>query len=187
MKRGAAVILGLTLVGIVSSNVYAQSADKALRIGVLGDESGPFADSGGMGTVYAAELAAQDLGKAIAGRKIEIVHADHQNKPDVASAIARKWFDLEGVDVILNLTSTPVALAVQEIARERRRTTLITGSSSSELTGRACSPYSTQWLEDTYTLSAGIVNGVFSAERRNWFFIAVDNAFGEAMVRDASQ
>src|SRR3954470_9565106 len=77
--------------------------------------------------------------------------------------------------------------AEEEIARERRRTTLITGSSSSELTGRACSPYSTQWLEDTYNLSAGIVNGVFSAERRNWFFIAVDNAFGEAMVRDASQ
>jgi len=187
MKRIAAGILGLTLVGIFSSNVYAQSAENVLRIGVLGDESGPFADSGGLGTVYAAELAAQDFGGAVLGRKIEIVHADHQNKPDIASAIARKWFDVEGVGVILNLTSTPVALAVQEIARERRRSTLITGSSSSELTGRACSPYSTQWLEDTYTLSAGIVNGVFSSERRKWFFIAVDNAFGEAMVKDASQ
>jgi branched-chain amino acid transport system substrate-binding protein len=128
------------------------------------------------GTVYTAELASQDFGGAVAGRKIEIIHADHQNKPDIASAIARKWFDAEGVDVILNLTSIPVALAVQEIARERHRITLITGSSSSELTGKACSPYSTQWLEDTYTLSAGIVNGVFNPEHRKWFFIAVSQA-----------
>ncbi len=187
MKLIAAGILGLLLTGMLCPAVHAQSGEKALRIGVLGDESGPFADSGGLGTVYAAELAAQDFGGAVLGRKVEVLHADHQNKPDIASAIARKWFDVEGVDAILNLTSTPVALAVQEIARERRRTTLITGSSSSELTGKACSPYSTQWLEDTYTLSAGIVNGIYNPERRKWFFIAVDNAFGEAMVRDASQ
>jgi branched-chain amino acid transport system substrate-binding protein len=187
MKLILAGILSLALMSAYCSSVSAQATEKPLKIGVLGDESGPFADSGGVGTVYAAELAVRDFDGTVAGRKIEIVHADHQNKPDVGSAIARKWFDTEGVDVILNLTSTPVALAVQEIARERHRITLITGSSSSELTGKACSPYSTQWLEDTYTLSAGIVNGVFNPERREWFFIAVDNGFGEAMVKDASR
>jgi branched-chain amino acid transport system substrate-binding protein len=140
-----------------------------------------------VGLVYAAILAAEDVGHQIIGRKIEIVHADHQNKPDIAAAIARRWFDNEQVDAILNLTSTPVALAVQEIARERQRTTLITGSSSSALTGKACSPFSSQWLEDSYTLSAGIVNGVFSEQRKKWFFITLDNAFGESMLKDASQ
>lgn len=187
MKTRAGLFGAVVLMAASFAFCASAQQDPTIKIGVMGDESGPFADSGGLGTVHAVRMAVEDVGGRAAGKPIDVIHADHQNKPDIAAAIARRWFDVENVDVIVNLTSTPVALAVQEIARERRRSTIITGSSSTELTGKACSPFSTQWLEDSYTLSAGIVNGVYGENRKKWFFITLDNAFGESMLKEATK
>jgi branched-chain amino acid transport system substrate-binding protein len=123
----------------------------------------------------------------VLGKRIEIIHADHQNKPDIAASIARRWFDVENVDAIVNLTLSAVALGVQGIATERKRTVLITGASSTELTGKSCSPFGSQWLEDTYALTAGVIKSVGSSKDKKWFFITLDNALGLSMLKDATR
>ena len=125
----------------------------AIRIGVLGDESGPFRDISGYGARAAVEFAVEDLGGHVGGRPIEILHADHQNKPDVGTAIIRRWFDQDGVDVITDLSISSVALAAQSIARERKKMLIISGGASSDVTGPACTPYGTQWSDDTFALA----------------------------------
>ena len=140
---------------VVLAGTQALAGEKAIRIGVLGDQSGPYADLGGPGAVLAAQMAADDYGGKVLGKPIEIVSADMLNKPDVAAAIAGRWFDVEGVDVITDVPLTSVALAVQNIAREKKKVVLITAAASADLTGKACSPYSVHWMDDTNALSAG--------------------------------
>ena len=166
-----------------SSGAWAQ---ERLRIGVLTDETGPYADSAGPGSVAAAEMAARDFGGTVLGRVIEIVHGDTLNKPDVAAAIARKWFDNDGVSAIVDLPVTPVAFAVQEIAKQKNRTVMVTASAASEFTTKACSPISTHWADDTHALTTGTTRALLANGADTWFFITVDQTFGIALERDAT-
>ena len=140
----------------------------------------------GAGSVEAAKMAVADFGGAVNGKKIEIVSADHQNKPDVATSIARKWFDQDGVDMIVDLTTSSVALAVQEVARAKNKAILISGAASSDLTGKACAPTSVHWTYDTVALANGTGSAVVKAGGDTWFFITADYAFGHALERDTA-
>ena len=172
------------VVCLVAGAAVAQ--EPRLRIGVLTDETGPYADSAGAGSVLAAQMVAQDFGGSVHGRPIEIVHADTLNKPDVAAAQARKWFDADDVSAIVDLPVTPVALAVQEIAKQKDRTVMITASAASEFTTKFCSPVSTHWADDTHALTTGTVRALMAGGNDTWFFITVDQAFGLALERDAT-
>ena len=156
-------------------------------IGVLTDLSGPYADSGGKGSVVAAQMAARDFGGAVKGKPIEIVSADHQNKPDVAATIARRWFDVDKVDAVVDLPVTAIAFAVQTVAKEKRKTILITAAATSDLTAKSCAPTSTHWADDTQALTAGTAKAVVQQGGKTWYFITVDHVFGHALQRDASK
>ena len=166
----------------------AQSATPGgpIRIGVLTDESGPYASSGGAGSIAAAQMAAHDFGPTILGQPIQIIHADTQNKPDIASATARQWYD-DGVDAITDLPVTPVALAVQGIAREKSRTVMITAAAVTEFTSKFCSPVSTHWADDTHAMAEGSSQVITKAGGTSWFFITVDFSFGAALQAEATK
>jgi branched-chain amino acid transport system substrate-binding protein len=164
----------------VTTPLFKAAAAGPVRIGVLTDENGPYTDSGGAGSILAAQMAARDFGATVLGRPIEIVHADTQNKPDVAGSIARAWYD-SGVDAIIDLPVTPVAAAVQQIAREKTRTIMITASAISEFTSKNCSPTSSHWADDTHALTIGVAKLMTSPTSRTWFFITVDFSFGAAL------
>jgi branched-chain amino acid transport system substrate-binding protein len=159
----------------------ARAQADAVKIGVLTDESGPYADSGGPGSVVAAQMAVADFGPSVLGKPIAIVHGDTLNKPDVAGALARKWYDAEGVDAITDLPVTPVALAVQQAAKEKQRTVMITASAISEFTSKFCSPYSSHWADDTHALTTGTAKQVVAQGGKSWFFITVDFTFGKGL------
>lgn len=178
---------GLSLAAAASTlgrHAIAQSGTP-IRIGVLTDASGPYADSGGRGSVLAAQLAAAENGGSILGRRVEIVDGDTQNKPDVAASLARRWYD-EGVDAIVDLPVTSVAAAVQQIAREKNRSVMITSAAATDFTTTTCSPTSTHWADDTHALAVGAALPVVRAGAKTWFFISVDYAFGAALQRDAT-
>jgi branched-chain amino acid transport system substrate-binding protein len=163
-----------------------QISDDAVRIGVLTDMNGIFAAASGPGSVLAAQMAAEDFGGKVRGKPIEIISADHQNKPDVGTAIIRKWFDTESVDAVTDLPLSSIALAAQEIARQKKKTLLISGGATSDLYGKACSPYSTLWSDDTYTLAATTAKAILDNGGKEWFFVTVDYALGHALERDAT-
>lgn len=162
-------------------------AEDPLRIGVLTDENGPYADASGAGAILAAEMAAQDFGGKVNGRAIEIVHADTQNKPDVALGIARRWFDRENVSAVVDLPVTPVAYAVQQLAIQANRSVLITASAASEFTAKTCALVSTHWADDTHALAAGTAKRLMENGPADWYFITVDISFGAALQRDATE
>src|SRR5438477_2374731 len=164
----------------------AQISGDTVKIGVLNDMSGLYADLGGQGSVEAARMAAADFGGNVNGKQIELVSADHQNKPDVGGAIARQWYDNDGVDVIVEVPTSSVALAVQDVARERKKMFLISGAASSDLTGKACSPTGIHWTYDTVALANGTGSAVVKAGGDTWFFITADYAFGHALERDTA-
>ncbi len=174
------------LAGLAPLGAAAQVSDDVVRIGVLTDLSGPYADSGGKGSVAAAEMALRDAGGTVRGKKVEIVSADHQNKPDVASTIARRWFDTERVDAVVDLPVTAIALAVQQVAKEKGRTVMITAAATSDFTSKLCSPVSSHWTDDTHALTAGTARAVFERGGKSWYFITVDHAFGAALQKEAS-
>ncbi len=181
------LLLPLLLAATVSAPLVASAQlTSPIRIGVLTDETGPYADAGGVGSVAAARMAAADMGGMIAGQPIEIVHGDTLNKPDVASTIARRWFDTEGVSAVVDLPVTPIALAVQQLAREKNRTVMITGAAISEFTAKLCSPVSSHWADDTHALTTGTARALLEHGGKSWFFITVDMAFGAALQRDAA-
>lgn len=183
-RMGCAALIAAAACMATAAN--AQVSHDVVRIGVLNDQSGQFADIGGKGAVLAVEMAVQDFGGTVAGKKIEVVFADHQNKPDVAGAILRQWFDQDGVDAVTGLPTSSVALAAQEIARDKKKTLLIAGGATSDLTGKACSPYSIHFADDTYALGNGTGRAVTKAGGKSWFFLTADYAFGHAMERDAA-
>src|SRR5262249_46027034 len=144
-------LVGLFFVGLFLSGVAdAQSPSGMVRIGILNDQSGPYADFGGKTSVDAARMAVEDVGGRVLGKWIEIIIGDHQNKPDVACGIARRWFDVDGVSAVAGLTNSAVALAVQQIAKEQGKITLFTGPATTRLTNEDCSPTGFQWAFDTY-------------------------------------
>jgi branched-chain amino acid transport system substrate-binding protein len=179
------------LIALGASLLFATSAARAedgvLRVGIITDMSGQYADGNGTGSVVAAQMAAEDIGGTVAGRKIEIISADHQNKPDVAAGIVRNWIDNKGVDVIAEGVNSAVALAIQTVTRERKKLFLISGSGSSDLTGKQCSPTSVQWTYDTYASSNATAKAVVARGGSPWFFLTADYAFGQALERDASK
>ena len=179
-----AAIFGLTASLVLTTAASAQISGDVVKIGVLNDMSGLYADIGGPGSVEAARMAIADFGGTVDGKKIELISADHQNKPDVGAAIANRWFDNDGVDAIVDVPTSSVALAVQEIARNKKKVFLISGAAASDLTGKACSPTSVHWTYDTVALANGTGGAVVKAGGNTWFFITADYAFGHALERD---
>ena len=152
-----------------------------LRIGVLNDQSGPFADLSGLGSVEAAKLAVEDHGGRANGVAVEVLAADHQNKPDIGTGILRKWLDVDNVQAVFDLGNSAISLAAQQIMRERNRIIVHSTSATSDLTGSACSPVGFHWVYDTYSNSAGIAKALMSQGLDTWFFVTVDYAFGKSM------
>jgi branched-chain amino acid transport system substrate-binding protein len=182
MSLGRRAVLGSAAMAAAAPTFAstALAAPGPVRIAVLTDENGPYTDSGGVGNIVAANMAAQDFGPTVLGRKIEILHADTQNKPDVASSIARAWYD-SGVDAVIDLPVTPVAAAVQQVAREKGRTVMITASAITEFTSKNCSATSSHWADDTHALTTGVAKLMTGPNSKTWFFITVNFSFGEAL------
>jgi branched-chain amino acid transport system substrate-binding protein len=165
--------------------IRAQSTSKPVRLGLLSDMGGPYRDVGGPGNRVAAELAVADFGGSVLDRPIEVLQADDQNKPDVASSIARQWMD-DGVDAVADGAASSSGLAIQQVAKEKKRPYLITGPASSDMTGKQCSPYGIHFAYDTYALSHGTGSALAKNGGDSWFFITADYAFGYALERDTS-
>ena len=172
-----------------STAVFAQNAaisDGKVKIGILNDQSGVYADFGGKSSVEAAKMAVEDFGGKVLDMPVEIVDADHQNKPDVASNIARQWYDTEQVDAIMELTTSSVALAVQAIAKEKKKIDIVTGAATTDLTGKACSPYGFHWAYDTHALAVGTGGALVKQGGDSWFFLTADYAFGYSLEQQTS-
>src|SRR5437879_11855346 len=176
-----AALVALTAFGDVRS--LAQTAP--LKIGVLTDMSSLYADNGGPGSVVAAQMAVDDFGGTVLGRKIEIISGDHQNKADVGSVIARRWIDNENVEAILDVPNSAVALAVQGITREKKKLFLATGAATSRLTGNECSPTGIHWTYDTYALSQGTTRAISRLGAKSWFFLSADYSLGAQLEADS--
>jgi len=162
----------------------AQISDGVVKIGVLSDMSSLYADLDGAGSVLAAQMAVEDFGAAAKGMKVEIISADHQNKPDVGSAVARQWFDTDKVDLITGTTNSGVALAVNQITKDKGKAFIVSGAASSDLTGKACSPNTIHWTYDTWMLGNGTGSAILKSGGDTWFFLTADYAFGYALERD---
>ncbi|MEY9178868.1 branched-chain amino acid transport system substrate-binding protein [Bradyrhizobium sp. USDA 326] len=169
------------------SDSSAQVSDGVVKLGVLTDMSSVYADALGKGSVVAAQMAIDDFGGTVLGKPIELVFADHQNKPDVGSSTVRQWFDSEKVDTVIDVATSSVALAVQQIARDKKRIALMSGPASSDLTGKSCSPYTVHWTYDTYALAKGTGTAVTKQGGDSWFFVTADYAFGQALERDTTK
>lgn len=181
VRRKMVVAMVAALVGISS----ADAQDAPLKLGVLTDMSSLYADNGGQGSVVAAQMAVDDFGGKVLGRSIEIVASDHQNKADVGAAIARRWFDNEGVEAILDVPNSAVALAVQGIARDKKKLFLATGAATSRLTGDECSLTGIHWTYDTYALSQGTAKAISRLGAKSWFFLSADYSLGAQLEADS--
>ncbi len=157
---------------------------EGVKIGILNDQSGVYADYGGKYSLEAAKMAIEDFGGSVLGEKIEIVTADHQNKPDLATSIARRWYEVEGVDMITELTTSSVALAIQELSKEKKKIDIVVGAATSRITGDACTPYGFHWAYDTHALAVGTGGALVEAGGDTWFFMTADYAFGYALEKD---
>jgi branched-chain amino acid transport system substrate-binding protein len=164
----------------------AAAEDIPIKIGVLNDRSGVYADLAGEGSVIAAKMAVEDFGADAKGFKVDILSADHQNKPDIASNISRQWIDQDGVDVIADVPTSSAALAVNEVVREKNKIFLVSGAASSDLTGAKCSPNTVHWTYDTWALAHGTGKAMVEQGGKKWFFITADYAFGQALERDTT-
>ncbi len=180
----------ITCVAVLAASILipglaqADSATKPIKIGVLNDQSGPYADVTGQGSVVAAQLAIDEFGGKVLGQPIQLIFADHQNKPDVGVAIAGRWLDNEGVDAIVDLPNSGVMLAVQDLVRNKSGVVLAAGGAAAKFNQAACTPYSFQWVYDTYALANGTATALTKAGGKTWYFVQVDYAFGQAMAAD---
>jgi branched-chain amino acid transport system substrate-binding protein len=161
-------------------------AAEGVKIGVLNDQSGVYADFGGKWSVEAAQMAIDDFGGSVLGQKIELVNADHQNKPDLGVSIARRWYDVEHVDMIAELTTSSVALAVQELSKQEKKIDMVVGAGSSRITGDLCSPYGFHWAYDTHALAVGTGGALTEAGGNTWFFLTADYQFGYSLEQDTA-
>jgi branched-chain amino acid transport system substrate-binding protein len=181
-------VLCAALCGALIASAQAQRiSDDVVKIGVLTDMSSLYADNAGPGSVAAAQMAIDDFGGRVLGKKIELVSADNQNKPEVGANITREWIDRQGVDAIVDVPNSAVAFAVQELTRSKNRVFLATGTASSRLTGDACSPTTVHWTYDTYALANGTGQAVVQNGGDTWFFIAADFAVGAALMADTER
>ncbi|MDJ1158543.1 ABC transporter substrate-binding protein [Chelatococcus sp. SYSU_G07232] len=187
----AASLLTAAAVALSPLAAAAQGAggisDGVVRIGVLNDQSGVYADFGGKWSVAAAQMAVEDFGGKVNGASIQVVTADHQNKADIASNIARQWYDVDKVDMITELTTSSVALAVQQLSREKKKINMVTGAATAELTGKQCSPYGFHWAYDTHALAVGTGGALVENGGDTWFFLTADYAFGYSLEEETSK
>jgi branched-chain amino acid transport system substrate-binding protein len=184
MRRNVIAALAIILWGAGLTAVAV--AQQPVKLGVLNDQTGLYADLSGMGSVHAARMAVEDYGSKVLGRPIEVIFADHQNKPDVGANIARQWIENDGVNAILDLLNASVGLAVREVTRTHDAVDINTGAATSDLTGKACSPHGVHWSFDTYGLAATTARTLMKQGRDSWFFITADYAFGHALERDTT-
>jgi branched-chain amino acid transport system substrate-binding protein len=184
MKR--LISLAALAIALGCSSAQAQYTDGTIKIGVMNDMSGLYADLTGPGSVVAARLAVEDFGAAAKGLKVEIVGADHQNKPDVGSNIVRTWIDVDKVDVIVDVPTSSVALAVSEIVKDKNKVFLVSGAAASDLTGPKCTPNTIHWTYDTWALANGTGKAIVKTGGDTWFFLTADYAFGHALERDTA-
>ncbi|RVH75077.1 ABC transporter substrate-binding protein [Sinorhizobium meliloti] len=179
MHKKLIATLAMVLAG--STAALADASDGKVKIGILNDQSGVYADFGGKSSYEAALMAVEDFGGKVLGVPVEVVTADHQNKPDIASNIARQWYDTEQVDSIMELTTSSVALAVQAISKEKKKIDIVTGAATTELTGKQCSPYGFHWAYDTHSLAVGTGGALVKQGGDSWFFLTADYAFGYSL------
>jgi branched-chain amino acid transport system substrate-binding protein len=180
-------LLALAVAGtFAAGSASAQISDNVIKIGVLSDMSSLYTDLAGAGSVVAAKMAVEDSGIEKRGYKVEFVSADHQNKPDIGSAIARQWYDTDKVDVIVDVPNSGVALAVSQITKDKGKAFLASGPGTSDLTGKACSPNTIHWAYDTWMLANGTGTAMTKQGGDTWFFITADYAFGQALERDTT-
>src|SRR3954465_2219105 len=174
-------------IAMAMSPAHAQISDGVIKIGVLNDQSSLYADISGQGGAVAARMAVEDFGAAKKGMKVEVISADHQNKPEVGSSIARQWYDVDKVDVIVDVPTSSVALAINQVTREKNKAFLVSGAASSDLTGKACSPNTIHWTYDTWMLAHGTGSAIVQTGGKSWFFLTADYAFGHALERDTEE
>ncbi|WP_273726684.1 ABC transporter substrate-binding protein [Brucella gallinifaecis] len=185
MKLFALATAALFAATAISS--AAEISDGKVKIGILNDQSGVYADFGGKWSYEAAKMAAEDFGGTVLDAPIEIITADHQNKPDVAANIARQWYDTEQVDAIMELTSSSVGLAVQALSKDKKKITINTGAATSELTGKQCTPYGFHWAYDTHALAVGTGGSLVEQGGDTWYFLTADYAFGYSLEEQTSK
>jgi branched-chain amino acid transport system substrate-binding protein len=174
------------LLGTAHIRAEGAISDGAVRIGVMTDMSGQFSHESGEGAVTAVKMAAEDFGGKVLGRPIEVIVADHQNKPDIAVSTAREWFDAGKVDMVANLINSSVALAVTQLARDKNRIAIVNGSGTSRLTNEGCTPNSIHYAYDTYALAHGTAQSLIKSGKTKWFFLTADYAFGQALEADTA-
>jgi branched-chain amino acid transport system substrate-binding protein len=178
-----AILLGSALVMCAD----AQAGEQSVKIGVLSDMSGAAADAAGPGSLTAAQMAVEDFGGTVLGKPIEVLSADHQNKADIGAAIARRWYDVDKVDLIVDVPVSAVGLAVQAVSRDKQKLVIVHGTGTADFTGKFCTPYSMQWAFNTVALAVGTAREVVKRGGDSWFFLTQDYAFGHALERDASK
>jgi branched-chain amino acid transport system substrate-binding protein len=181
-----ALISALAIACTGATAAHAQVSDDVVRIGVLNDQSGLYADLGGPGSVVAARMAVEDAGGSVLGKPVEIVFADHQNKSDVGAAIARQWFDIGKVDMAIGFDHSAVALAVEQLAAERNKIAIAGAVGSTAFTGKSCTANEASWIYDSYALTTSLAKATVAEGRDTWFFITVDYAFGHSLEADAT-
>src|ERR1700743_3140329 len=164
--------------------IAAPASAQGVKIGILNDQSGVYADYGGKYSIEAAKMAIEEFGGEVLGQKIEMVTGDHQNKPDLATSIARRWYEVENVDMITELTTSSVALAVQELSKEKKKIDIVVGAATSRITGDACTPYGFHWSFDTHALAVGTGGALVKSGGDSWFFLTADHALGDSVEKD---
>jgi branched-chain amino acid transport system substrate-binding protein len=185
-KISAACALAFGALFGVGSTAQAQISGDVIKIGIITDMSGLYADIDGSGGVEAMRMAVAEMGGNINGKKIEILFADHQNKPDIAASKAREWFDTQGLDMLIGGTTSSTGLSMSAVAREKKKPFLVVGAATSALTNEQCSPYTVHWAYDTVALAKGTGNAVVKAGGKTWYFLTADYAFGAALQNDTS-
>ena len=175
------------IAGVLFVSTLAFGEEQPMRIGVLNDMSGPYADYQGLGSVVAAQMAVEDYGGKVAGRKIEVISGDHQNKADIGASLARQWFDTQGVEAIVDLPNSAVALAVNQIVKDKNKAFIASGAGTAELTGAQCTPNTVAWTYDTWELGHALGRAVVGQGKKSWFFISANYAFGHDLQKQASE
>jgi branched-chain amino acid transport system substrate-binding protein len=181
-----AVVSILAATSISVPAAQAQVSDDVVRIGVLNDQSGLYADLGGQGSVVAARMAVEDAGGSVLGKPVEIIFADHQNKADIGMAVARRWFETGAVDMAIGFDNSAVALAVEQLAADHNRIVIAGAVGSTAFTGKGCTPTEASWVHDSYALTTSLAKSIVAEGRDTWFFITVDYAFGHSLEADAT-
>src|SRR6202034_2968546 len=186
MRLRLALVSALLVTGSAAHEARAQISDGVVKIGVLNDQTGLYADLGGPGSVVAARMAVEDFGGTVLGKPVEVISGDHQKKSDIGAAIAREWFDVGKVDMAIGFDHSAVALAVSQLGAEKNRIVIGGAIGSTAFTGKACTPTEASWIYDSYALTTSLAKAVVAEGRDTWFFITVDYAFGQSLEADAT-